>query len=142
MSVLFTTPQSSQANAFDKQDKTKSRETSGLDQGKTKQTGFPVCYISRLSLQQSTRYFYQQKSNFQNHRMNNLQSTFLILSASFSSNSCCFSSGNFWDNFRYRCFLISLRFRVCVVVAIYENENWQDLAVFFSPSVTPLSTML
>ena len=155
MSVLFTTPQSSQPNAFDKQDKTKSRETSGLDRGKTKQTGFPVCYISRLSLQQqrknnrsepkqSTRYFYQHKSNFQNHRMNNLQSTFLILSASFSSNSCCFSSGNFWDNFRYRCFLISLRFRVCVVVSIYENENWQDLAVymFFSPSVTPLSTML
>ena len=64
----------------------------------------PVCYMSRLSLQQqrknnrsepkqSTRYFYQHKSNFQNHRMNNLQSTFLILSASFSSNSCCFSSG-------------------------------------------------
>ena len=42
----------------------------------TKQTGFPVCYMSRLSLQQqrknnrsepkqSTRYFYQHKSNFQ-----------------------------------------------------------------------------
>ena len=150
---LIYDAQSSQPNAFDKQDKTKSRETSGLDRGKTKQTGFPVCYISRLSLQQqrknnrsepkqSTRYFYQHISNFQNHRMNNLQSTFLILSASFSSNSCCFSSGNFWDNFRYRCFLISLRFRVCVVVSIYEKENWQELGVFFSPSVTPLSPML
>ena len=131
-------------NHFDSdKDKTKSRETSGLDRGKTKQTGVPVCYISRLSVQQqrknnrsepkqSTLYLYQHKSNFQNHRMNNLQSTFLILSASFSSNSCCFSSGNFF----------SLRFRVCVVVSIYETENWQDLAVFFSPSVTPLSTML
>ena len=37
--------------------------------------------------------------------MNDLQSTFLILSASFSSTSCCFSSGNFWDNFKNRCFL-------------------------------------
>ena len=36
----------------------------------------------------------------------------------------------------------SLRFRVCVVVFIHEKENWQDLAVFFPPSVTPLSTML
>ena len=132
----------------------KTRQSQGKHQGgKTKQTGFPVCYISRLSLQQqrknnrsepkqSTRYFYQHKSNFQNHRMNDLQSTFLIFSASFSSSSCCFSPGNFWDNFKYRCFLISLRFRVCVVVSIYEEENWQDLAVFFSPSVTPLSTML
>ena len=104
MSVLFTTPQSSQANAFDKQDKTKSRETSGLDRGKTKQTGFPVCYISRLSLQQqrknnrsepkqSTRYLYQHKSNFQNHRMNNLQSTFLILSASFPRIAAVFLLG-------------------------------------------------
>ena len=33
------------------------------------------------------------------------KSTFLILSASFSSTSCCFSSGNFWDNFKNRCFL-------------------------------------
>ena len=37
--------------------------------------------------------------------MNDLQSTFLILSASFSSTSCCFSSGNFWDNCKNRCFL-------------------------------------
>ena len=77
MSVLFTTPQSSQANAFDKQDKTKSRETSGLEGKPNKLVS--QSYISRLSLQQqqknnqrepkqSTRYFYQHK--------------FLILSAS------------------------------------------------------------
>ena len=29
-----------------------------------------------------------------------------------------------------------------VVVFIHEKENWQDLAVFYPPSVTPLSTML
>ena len=33
------------------------------------------------------------------------KSTFLMLSASFYSTSCCFSSGNFWDNFKFRCFL-------------------------------------
>ena len=38
--------------------------------------------------------------------------------------------------------LFSLRLRVCVVVFIHENENWQDLEVFFPPSVTLLSTML
>ena len=36
----------------------------------------------------------------------------------------------------------SLRLRDCVVVFIHEKENWQDVAVFFPPSVTPLSTML
>ena len=30
----------------------------------------------------------------------------------------------------------------CVFVFIHEKENWQDLAVFFPPSVTPFSTML
>ena len=38
--------------------------------------------------------------------------------------------------------LFSLRLRVCFVVFIHEKENWQDLAVFFPPFVTPLSTML
>ena len=36
---------------------------------------------------------YNNKFNSQNHWMNDLQSTFLILSASFSSTSCCFSPG-------------------------------------------------
>ena len=62
--------------------------------------------------------------------MNDLQNTFLILSASFSSHSCCFSYGNFWDNFKNRCFLISLRFRVCDVVFIHEKENWQCFPPF------------
>ena len=39
-------------------------------------------------------------------------------------------------------FYISLSLRDCVVVFIHEKENWQDVAVFFPPSVTPLSTML
>ena len=34
--------------------------------------------------------------------MDDLLSTLLILSASFSSTSCCFP---IWDNFKYRCFL-------------------------------------
>ena len=38
--------------------------------------------------------------------------------------------------------VFSLRIRVCVVVFIREKENWQDLAVFFPPSVAPLSTRL
>ena len=36
----------------------------------------------------------------------------------------------------------SLRLRDCVVLFIHEKENRQDLAVFFPPSVKPLSTML
>ena len=76
------------------------------------------CYIPRLSLQQqqkknrsepkqSTRYLKWHKFNSQKHWMNDLQSTFLILSVSFSSTSRCFSSGNFWDNYQAqnRCFL-------------------------------------
>ena len=35
----------------------------------------------------------KHKANSQNHRMSDLQSTFLILFASFSSTSCFFSSG-------------------------------------------------
>ena len=69
--------------------------------------------------------------NSQNHWMNDLQSTFLVLSASFSSNSCCFSSGNsVWDNFKNRSLLISLRFRVCVAVFIHEKDNWQCFPPF------------
>ena len=69
--------------------------------------------------------------NSQNHWMNDLQSTFLVLSASFSSNNCCFSSGNsVWDNFKNRSLLISLRFRVCVAVFIHEKDNWQCFPPF------------
>ena len=42
---------------------------------------------------QLTWFLKEHKFNSQNHRMNDLQSTFLIFSASFSSTSCCFSSG-------------------------------------------------
>jgi len=35
-----------------------------------------------------------------------------------------------------------LRLGFCVVVFIHKKENCHDLAVFFSPSVMPLSTML
>ena len=52
--------------------------------------------------------------------MNDLQSTFLIISASFSSTSCCFSSGITWKSL-----LFSLRLHVCVAVFILEKENWQ-----------------
>ena len=65
------------------------------------------------------------------------ESTFLILSASFSSTSRCFSSG---INSKVT-LLFSLRLHVCVivnvVVLIHEKENWQC-----PPSVTPLSTVL
>ena len=116
-------------------------------------SGITFRYISRLSLQQqqkkdrrqpkqSTRYLKQHKFNSQKHWMNDLQSTFLILSASFSSTSCCFSSGNFWDNFK-KWLLFSLKLRVCVVaVCPFTEKNWQELAVFFPPSVTLLSIML
>ena len=43
----------------------------------------------------------QHKFNSQNCWMNDLQSTFLIIICT----SFCFSSGNFWDNFKNRCFL-------------------------------------
>ena len=104
--------------------------------GKTKLTGFPrdltlsVLLYSRLSLQQqqkndrsepkqSTRHLQEHKFNSQNHWMNNLQSTFLILSASFSCTSCCFSSGITLK------IVFSLRLLGCVVVFIHEKENWQ-----------------
>ena len=72
--------------------------------------------------------------------MNDLQSAFLILSESFSSTSCCFTSG-----ITLKIVAFSLRLHG-VVVFIRDKEHeigsqWQDLAVFFSPSVTPLSKM-
>ena len=78
--------------------------------GKTKLTRFPrdltlsvlLYENNRSEPKQSTRYLQQHKFNSQNRWMNDLQSTFLILSASFSSTSCCFSSGNFLDNFKNR----------------------------------------
>ena len=54
--------------------------------------------------------------------MNDLQSTFDILFASFSSTGCCFPSG---ITLKIVAFLE--RLRVCVVVFIYEKENWQCL---------------
>ena len=55
--------------------------------------------------------------------MNDLKSTFLILSASFSSTSRCFSSGITLKV----TLLFSLRLDVCVVVSvvvlIHEKEN-------------------
>ena len=66
--------------------------------------------------------------------MNDLQSTFLILSASFSSSSCCFSSG-----ITLKTLLFSLRLRVCVqvVVFIHEKENWQCFSRLLSRHFPP-----
>ena len=51
--------------------------------------------------------------------MNELQSTFLILSASFSSTSCCFSSG-----MALKIVAFSLRLCViCVKVAVFIHEK-------------------
>ena len=59
--------------------------------------------------------------------MNELQSNFLILSASSSSTSCCLTfSSYFWDNFENRCFFLvheaqpRLRLYVCVGEFIHE----------------------
>ena len=69
------------------------------------------------------------------------KSTFLILSASFSSTSCCFSSGNFWDNFEYRWFLAWGFMFVLWTPCCVHPQRWK-LAVFSPPSVTPISTMI
>ena len=119
---------------------TKSRETSGLY----------ICYICSLSLQQLKRI----TGANQNSRLGTYINANLIFKSTesmihkvlslyylyfFSSNSCCFSSEDFWDNVKNRCFLISLRFGVCVAVFIHGKDNWQ---CFCPPSVTPLFTML
>ena len=78
----------------------------------------------------------------QNHWMNDLQSTFLVLSVSFSSISCCFSSGNFLDNFKSCCFLAWGFVFVLLYSFTKKKTGRQDLTVFFPPFVTPLSTIL
>ena len=64
--------------------------------------------------------------------MKDLQSTFLTLSASFSSIKCCFSSGITWKSL-----LFSLRLHVCVVVFIHEKENWQSFSRLLSRHFPP-----
>ena len=108
--------------------------------GKTKLTGFPrdltssVLLISRRSLQlqqknnrsepkRSTQHLF----NSQNHWMNDLQCTFLILTASFSSASCCFSSGT-----TLKIVVFGLRLCVCVVVFIHKKENRQCFSCLLS----------
>ena len=66
--------------------------------------------------------------------MNDLQSTFLILSASFSSTELLFL---FWDNLKNRCFICSLRLCVCVVVSIHEKGNWQCFSCLLSRHYPP-----
>ena len=60
----------------------------------------------------------------------------------FFSTSCCFSSGNFCDNFKNRCFLAWAFVFALLCSFTKKKKNWQHLAVFSPPSGTPLSTML
>ena len=65
--------------------------------------------------------------------MNYLQSTFVLLPASFSSTSYFFSSGNFWDNFKNRCFLAwgFLFVLLCSFAKKKTGRTWQgNLSVF------------
>ena len=64
------------------------------------------------------------------------ESTFLILSASFSSTSCCFSSGM---TLKIVAFYLEAS---CLCSSCCVHSRKRKLAVFFPPSVTPLSTML
>ena len=67
--------------------------------------------------------------------MNDLQqSTFLKLSASFSSTSCCFSSG---ITSGIKSLLLSLSLRVFVVVFIHGKENWQCFSRLLSLHFPP-----
>ena len=66
--------------------------------------------------------------------MNNLQSTFLILSASFSSTSCCSSAG---ITFKIVAFQLESS---CLCYCVHWRKR--KLAVFFPPSVTPSVTPL
>ena len=67
--------------------------------------------------------------------MNDSQSTFLLLSASFSSTSCCFPSG---ITLKIVAFKVEASWLCCCVHS--RKKKWQY--VFFPPSVTPLSTIL
>ena len=72
--------------------------------------------------------------NSQNHWLNDLQSTFLIISVSFSSTSCCFS-------FRISLKIIAFKPEAFCLCCCGQSQK-RKLAVFFALSVTPLSTML
>ena len=80
---------------------------------------------------QSTRHLQEHKFNSQNHWMNDLQSTFLILSASFPCTSCCLSSGITLK------IVFSLRLPGCVVVFINEKENNQCFSRLLSRHFPP-----
>ena len=67
--------------------------------------------------------------------MDDLQSTFLILSASFSSTSYCFP---IWDNFKNRSFLLGPS---CLCCCTCVHSRKRKLAVVFPPSVTPFHVL-
>ena len=56
-----------------------------------------------------------------------MTSTFLILSASFSSTNCCFSSGITLNIVSF-----CLRLHLCVVVFAHKKENWQCFSCLLS----------
>ena len=64
--------------------------------------------------------------------MNDLPSTFLILSASFSSTNCCFSSGITLNIVSF-----CLRLHLCVVVFVHRKENWQCFSRLLSRHFPP-----
>ena len=64
--------------------------------------------------------------------MNDLPSTFLILSASFSSTNCCFSSGITLNIVSF-----CLRLHLCVVVFAHKKENWQCFSCLLSRHFPP-----
>ena len=121
------------------------------------------CYISRLSLQctltatkeyalnganQNSRLGTYKNTNLfnsQNLWMNDLQSTFLILSALLLSYFFCLHLLLFplWDKFENHCFLAwGFMVLLCLFTTKKTGSQWQDLAVFFPPSITPLLNML
>ena len=64
--------------------------------------------------------------------MNDLPSTFLILSASFSSTNCCFSS-----EITLNIVSFCLRLHLCVVVFVHRKENWQCFSRLLSRHFPP-----
>ena len=61
-----------------------------------------------------------------------MTSTFLILSASFSSTNCCFSSGITLNIVSF-----CLRLHLCVVVFAHKKENWQCFSCLLSCHFPP-----
>ena len=64
--------------------------------------------------------------------MDDLPSTFLILSASFSSTNRCFSSGITLNIVSF-----CLRLHLCVVVFVHRKENWQCFSHLLSRHFPP-----